>query len=60
MLPAALASTQSWCQLCRSEFDVALTFEERVMEQLVEGALLTSHDVNGLCCCFKPWRVCTW
>lgn len=27
---------------CRTTFDVAFTFEERVMEQLVEGILFTS------------------
>ena len=52
MLRATFGSTQPWCRLCRSKFDVALTFEERVMEQLVEGALLMSHDMKGLCWCF--------
>ena len=39
----------SQLSLCREEFDVAITFEERVMDQLVTGALRCAGRPQAWC-----------
>ena len=57
--PVIMRSEWRTCDPCRTPFDVAFTFEERVMEQLVEGAccLLFSSFMHMTGTMYPYWKL---